>query len=151
MYVRHTCDICLFWQVCHVYVIFEIWHGTYIRDTHTYATYDVHMWRIQTHTHTITHTHTHGSHDEYDLVAISHVITYMLHHHIHVHIYRKITIYKTNCAWHWWSLGQDNASAIVLSHTRMFSPPFRRRLSVGKWNEEHAHGKTTTQSWSPPN
>ncbi len=55
------------------------------------------------------------------------------------------------CAWHWWSPGQENASAIVLSHTRMFSPPLRRGLIVGEWNEEHAHGKSTTQSWSPQN
>jgi len=79
---------------------------------------------------------------------------------IHSHTMKQACIYActyrkinklTKCAWHWWSLGQDNASAIVISLTRMFSPSFHRRLSVGEWNEEHAHGKTTTQSWSPPN
>jgi hypothetical protein len=36
--------------------------------------------------------------------------------------------------------------AIVLSQTRMFSPPLRGGLDVGEWNEVVVHGRSTTLS-----
>jgi hypothetical protein len=36
--------------------------------------------------------------------------------------------------------------AIVLSQTRMFSPPLRGGLDVGEWNEVVVHGSSTTLS-----